>query len=148
MSLEYHTVYFIEPQTLLLTEILPTTNTSSRFSQEDHKGTTPEDLLRTDPKAQVNKYTGRPFSAKFWQILEKRKKLPVWEYYKQFIDMVRKSQSVVLVGETGSGKTTQVRIVCTTRGFMSVSYISVQFVTLFESTVFVLMYVVYTSDIS
>ncbi|XP_065883366.1 putative pre-mRNA-splicing factor ATP-dependent RNA helicase PRP1 isoform X2 [Dysidea avara] len=89
--------------------MLPTTNTSSRFSQEDHhKSTTPEDLLRTDPKAQINKYTGRPFSAKFWQILEKRKKLPVWEYYKQFIDMVRKNQSVVLVGETGSGKTTQI----------------------------------------
>jgi len=103
-------VYFVEPQILLLTEMLPT-NTSSRFSQEDPKGTTPEDLLRTDPKTQINKYTGRPFSAKFWQILEKRKKLPVWEYYKQFIDMVKKNQSVVLVGETGSGKTTQVSIV-------------------------------------
>ena len=72
---------------------------------------TPEDLLKADvQKMQINKYTGRPFSAKFWQILEKRKKLPVWEYYKQFIDMVKKNNSVVLVGETGSGKTTQVRI--------------------------------------
>ena len=74
---------------------------------------TPEDLLKADAqRSQINKYTGRPFSAKFWQILEKRKKLPVWEYYKQFIEMVKKHQSVVLVGETGSGKTTQVRIIC------------------------------------
>ena len=60
-------------------------------------------------KTHVNKYTGRPFSAHFWQILEKRKNLPVWEYYKQFMDMVRNNQCMVLVGETGSGKITQVR---------------------------------------
>ena len=59
-------------------------------------------------KTHVNRYTGRPFSARFWQILEKRKNLPVWEYYKQFMDMVRNNQCVVLVGETGSEKTTQV----------------------------------------
>lgn len=114
----YHIVYFVEPQIMLLTEMLPTTsatNSLSRFSQEEPKPhntiNTPEDLLKADAqKMQINKYTGRPFSAKFWQILDKRKKLPVWEYYKQFIDMVRKNQCVVLVGETGSGKTTQVRV--------------------------------------
>jgi HrpA-like RNA helicase len=56
----------------------------------------------------VNKYTGKPFSARFWQILSKRKGLPVWEYYKQFMDLVHENQVVVLVGETGSGKTTQI----------------------------------------
>lgn len=72
---------------------------------------TPEDILKADAhKTQINKYTGRLFSAKFWQILETRKKLPVWEYYKEFIEMVKKNQCVVLVGETGSGKTTQVRV--------------------------------------
>lgn len=76
---------------------------------------TPEDLLKADAqKNQINKYTGRPFSAKFWQILEKRKKLPVWEYYKQFTELVKKNQCVVLVGETGSGKTTQVRVLLDT----------------------------------
>ena len=60
-------------------------------------------------RAQINKYTGRPFSAKFWQILEKRKNLPVWDYYTTFMEQVKENQCVVLVGETGSGKTTQVR---------------------------------------
>ena len=32
----------------------------------------------------------------------------MWEYYKQFMDLVHENQVVVLVGETGSGKTTQV----------------------------------------
>ena len=45
----------------------------------------------------------------FWDILQKRKNLPVWEYYTKFIELVKTNQSVVLVGETGSGKTTQVR---------------------------------------
>ena len=58
---------------------------------------------------QINKYTGRPFSQKFWTILEKRKTLPVWEYYTKFMELVKQYQCVVLVGETGSGKTTQVR---------------------------------------
>ena len=62
---------------------------------------------------QINKYTGRPFSQKFWAILEKRKTLPVWEYYTKFMELVKKHQCVVLVGETGSGKTTQVRLRCT-----------------------------------
>ena len=59
-------------------------------------------------KQQINKYTGRPFSQKFWQILAKRKTLPVWEYYEKFMDLAKKNKCVVLVGETGSGKTTQV----------------------------------------
>ena len=60
-------------------------------------------------RTQINKYTGRPFSTRFWQILEKRKNLPVWDYYTKFMEQVKENQCVVLVGETGSGKTTQVR---------------------------------------
>ena len=37
-----------------------------------------------------------------------RKKLPVWEQRNDFYEMIQKNQTIVLVGETGSGKTTQI----------------------------------------
>lgn len=63
----------------------------------------------TAQSTNVNPYTGKSYSQSYYDILEKRKQLPVWEYKDQFLEMVRNNQIVVLVGETGSGKTTQVR---------------------------------------
>lgn len=57
----------------------------------------------------VNPFTGKPYSQKYYQILEKRKQLPIWEQKEEFFAVMDKHQVVVLVGETGSGKTTQVR---------------------------------------
>jgi pre-mRNA-splicing factor ATP-dependent RNA helicase DHX15/PRP43 len=36
----------------------------------------------------VNEWTGKPFSPRFYQILEKRKELPAWQAYQQVIDLV------------------------------------------------------------
>ncbi|KAI9478307.1 MAG: P-loop containing nucleoside triphosphate hydrolase protein [Benjaminiella poitrasii] len=55
-----------------------------------------------------NPFTNKPFSAKYQKILEGRRKLPVHAQRQEFLDMVHKNQFVVLVGETGSGKTTQI----------------------------------------
>ena len=55
----------------------------------------------------LNPFTNKPFSAKYQKILEGRRKLPVHSQRQEFLDMVHKNQFVVLVGETGSGKTTQ-----------------------------------------
>lgn len=58
--------------------------------------------------AQMNPYTGEPFSNAYHEILQTRKTLPVWEQREHIIKQVRENQVLVLVGETGSGKTTQV----------------------------------------
>lgn len=55
-----------------------------------------------------NPITGRPFSQTYYQILETRRKLPIWHARDDLMKMMAKSQTTVLVGETGSGKTTQV----------------------------------------
>lgn len=41
-------------------------------------------------------------------MLEKRLKLPVYEYKDTFLRLLDENQTIVLVGETGSGKTTQI----------------------------------------
>lgn len=56
----------------------------------------------------INKWTGRPYSQRYYEILEKRKTLPVWHQKEDFLQVLKASQTIVLVGETGSGKTTQV----------------------------------------
>jgi pre-mRNA-splicing factor ATP-dependent RNA helicase DHX15/PRP43 len=56
----------------------------------------------------MNKYTDRPYSPQYYAILEKRRGLPVWQQQDEFIQLLTLHQTLVLVGETGSGKTTQV----------------------------------------
>ncbi|KAG0173223.1 DEAH-box ATP-dependent RNA helicase prp43 [Apophysomyces sp. BC1034] len=55
-----------------------------------------------------NPFTNMPFTAKYQKILEGRRKLPVHAQRKEFLEMIHNNQFVVLVGETGSGKTTQI----------------------------------------
>jgi len=62
-----------------------------------------------DAGSRRNPYTGLEYSRRYYEILDKRKTLPVWSYRDDFMKMVEDHQIMVLVGETGSGKTTQVR---------------------------------------
>ena len=59
----------------------------------------------------INKWNGRPYSQRYYEILEKRTTLPVWHQKEEFLQVFKASQSLVLVGETGSGKTTQVSFI-------------------------------------
>eukprot|EP01055_Gregarina_sp_Pseudo9_P000940 Gregarina_sp_Pseudo_9__939@NODE_15_length_6304_cov_17_343815_g13_i0_p2_GENE_NODE_15_length_6304_cov_17_343815_g13_i0NODE_15_length_6304_cov_17_343815_g13_i0_p2_ORF_typecomplete_len743_score187_38Flavi_DEAD/PF07652_14/1_8e31HA2/PF04408_23/4_7e30OB_NTP_bind/PF07717_16/5e19DEAD/PF00270_29/1_1e16Helicase_C/PF00271_31/3_9e13AAA_22/PF13401_6/2_9e11AAA_19/PF13245_6/6_8e10ResIII/PF04851_15/4e07SRP54/PF00448_22/4_4e07Herpes_ori_bp/PF02399_15/5_7e06TniB/PF05621_11/0_00028AAA_30/PF13604_6/0_00025ATPase/PF0 len=54
-----------------------------------------------------NPLTQKPFSPRYYELLAQRQQLPAYEAKKQFLKTVKKNQCVVLVGETGSGKTTQ-----------------------------------------
>lgn len=55
-----------------------------------------------------NRWNGRPYSQRYFDILEKRKTLPVWQQKDEFLQVLKSNQTLILVGETGSGKTTQV----------------------------------------
>ncbi|GJP59057.1 hypothetical protein CLOP_g7136 [Closterium sp. NIES-67] len=58
--------------------------------------------------ATINPYNGRPYTQRYFDILEKRRTLPVWQQKQEFVELLKKQQIIVLVGETGSGKTTQI----------------------------------------
>jgi pre-mRNA-splicing factor ATP-dependent RNA helicase DHX15/PRP43 len=67
----------------------------------------------------TNRYTGRPYTAKYFEILRKRRDLPVWRQQEEFAQTLRSHQTLVLVGETGSGKTTQIPQFVVDSGFLS-----------------------------
>ncbi|KAJ8316964.1 hypothetical protein KUTeg_004868 [Tegillarca granosa] len=60
------------------------------------------------PQIQLNPFTGLPYTPHYFELFNKRRNLPVWEYKEKFVDVLNKNQTLVLVGETGSGKTTQI----------------------------------------
>ncbi|GAQ44263.1 DEAH-box ATP-dependent RNA helicase prp43 [Aspergillus tubingensis] len=56
----------------------------------------------------INPFNGQPFSSKYVSILQTRRDLPVHAQRDEFLELYQKSQILVFVGETGSGKTTQI----------------------------------------
>ncbi|KAI0804502.1 P-loop containing nucleoside triphosphate hydrolase protein [Irpex lacteus] len=61
----------------------------------------------------VNPFTRQPHTPQYKKILEARKKLPVYAQMEEFYKMYNENQIIVMVGETGSGKTTQIpQFVC------------------------------------
>ncbi|KAK2627836.1 hypothetical protein QTJ16_002482 [Diplocarpon rosae] len=55
-----------------------------------------------------NPFNNAPLSSQYFNILKTRRDLPVHKQRQEFLDMFHKTQILVFVGETGSGKTTQI----------------------------------------
>ena len=56
----------------------------------------------------TNPFNGQPLSNKYFSILKTRRNLPVHVQRNEFLQLYQQSQILVFVGETGSGKTTQI----------------------------------------
>ncbi|ERS96605.1 pre-mRNA-splicing factor ATP-dependent RNA helicase DHX15/PRP43 [Sporothrix schenckii 1099-18] len=69
--------------------------------------TTAEQVSRVEHE-EYNAFTGRRHTQQYFRILETRKGLPVHKQRQEFLDMYHSTQILVFVGETGSGKTTQI----------------------------------------
>lgn len=55
-----------------------------------------------------NAFTGKPHTQRYFDILRVRRDLPVHKQRQEFLDKYHSTQILVFVGETGSGKTTQI----------------------------------------
>jgi pre-mRNA-splicing factor ATP-dependent RNA helicase DHX15/PRP43 len=56
----------------------------------------------------INRFTMQAYSHQYLELFKKRRQLPIWEYKDAFMATLQRNQITVLVGETGSGKTTQI----------------------------------------
>ena len=75
----------------------------------DIEGPTPKkQAMEINKNPTINHWNGRTFTKQYFDILEKRKALPVWEQKESFLKIFKENQVIILQGETGSGKTTQV----------------------------------------
>jgi len=83
-------------------------NQKDRAARGDEPQVLRKDLDVGDGKGELNPFTGRSFSRNYYRLLELRKKLPIYNHRDEVLKIVGENKFVVLVGDTGSGKTTQV----------------------------------------
>nr|XP_043608946.1 probable pre-mRNA-splicing factor ATP-dependent RNA helicase DEAH2 [Erigeron canadensis] len=61
----------------------------------------------TAAAAKINRWNGRVYTPRYYEILKKRKVLPIWRKKDEFLKEFRENQILILVGESGCGKSTQ-----------------------------------------
>jgi len=65
-------------------------------------------VKKSKEESGINPWTNQPYSEQYQKILKGRLKLPVYQFKDALVETVGKNQIVVVEGETGSGKTTQI----------------------------------------
>ncbi|SOV22542.1 pre-mRNA-splicing factor ATP-dependent RNA helicase PRP43, putative [Plasmodium sp. DRC-Itaito] len=65
-------------------------------------------VTNNDDDSMINKLTNQRYSQRYLQLLEEKKKLPAWSAKKNFLKLLKKNNVLIIVGDTGSGKTTQI----------------------------------------
>uniref|UniRef100_M4B7I9 RNA helicase n=1 Tax=Hyaloperonospora arabidopsidis (strain Emoy2) TaxID=559515 RepID=M4B7I9_HYAAE len=82
----------------------PLKKRKSRFSDKPP----PPSSTSITPNKGLNPLNKLPFSARYQALLKQRQQLPVHQFLDQIQDAVKRHQVIVVEGETGSGKTTQI----------------------------------------
>lgn len=88
----------------------PSASSSSSAGQHDATVDSHNPYLqhRQKESESINKFTKKPYSTRYYDILRTRKTLPIYSQRAKLLQTIETNKIVVLEGETGSGKTTQV----------------------------------------
>jgi HrpA-like RNA helicase len=89
-------------------ELISTASTRRPSNFTDISFTSGSTKVTHGDEQYLNPLTKKPFSNKYYEILQKRKLLPAYDAKKKLHKLVNENQIIILQGETGSGKTTQV----------------------------------------
>lgn len=90
-----------------LKTILPSHYKKGLTNRDTKNILTNEEITREDQNL-IKQFDKRKNTTDYIKMLEKRRQLPVWNYMKDILNTIRSSQVVVISGETGCGKSTQV----------------------------------------
>jgi pre-mRNA-splicing factor ATP-dependent RNA helicase DHX15/PRP43 len=81
--------------------------TGSKLDSMKRRATTAKEAEVAED-GDLNPWTSQPHSQQYFRILKTRRDLPVHKQRQEFLDLYHSTQILVFVGETGSGKTTQI----------------------------------------
>lgn len=88
-------------------KLLPSHYKKGMTNRDNKSALTLQEILRKD-KILVKQYEKKKNDQSYLQMLEKRRQLPAWNFMNDILNTVRSSQVVIISGETGCGKSTQV----------------------------------------
>ena len=78
-----------------------------RQRERERRGVDPQTRHWSRERSRVANWRGQPNRDNHNEVLEARTKLPALEVESRFLEMIKKNQAVIIHGDTGSGKTTQ-----------------------------------------
>ncbi|KAA8492270.1 putative pre-mRNA-splicing factor ATP-dependent RNA helicase DEAH2 [Porphyridium purpureum] len=115
-----------EPNSRNAPQLLNSSETRDRLQREskDNDAALPRFCLKKydegTVQGHINFLTSEPYSDRYFDILETRKSLPVFAKRRKILKLVANHSVTVIVGETGSGKTTQIPQFLVEAGYCSV----------------------------
>ncbi|KAJ3428878.1 pre-mRNA-splicing factor atp-dependent RNA helicase deah3-related [Anaeramoeba flamelloides] len=91
----------------------PTPKTETKQEKPEWGNTKTEQQEKLEPinfqnKDKIHPLTKQKFSKNYFEILETREQLPITAQKENFVKLLEENQVIILTGETGSGKTTQI----------------------------------------